>query len=1597
MKARSLWQAVALGLGLIVALLLALAHHIPPTRANPSIYYVREGALGDCLSVTTPCSNVQYAINLAAGFGNEVHVAGGVYTENLLITRSIKLQGGWDISFTVQDPISTPTILDGGGITHNVRIAGAPLAEIAIADLTLRNGNDGIHVWSGTVTVAHTIIQDMAEQGLEIAGGTVLVSATQIMTAQQGVKVDNGIAQATDVHIAHIGGEGLFIEREGVVTFTDSIIEDCLQPGVQIGRGSLWLFHNLIRDIQADGVRVEEGAVSIVSNTVHTTLADGLDVSGAHIVGNLIYDTAERGIYVHVYSDALTMTNNVIHDTGSDGIRAVGDLTVAVQGNTVYSAGGDGIDVRGGVVTIAHNRVSGCADNGVRADAGDGNVDIEANWVLSNGIGVAVHSLVGGVAGSGIFSITNNMIGDHITASIELTGTGAGFVAHNTLVGNGLCDGLVILGPLTATVVNNIVVSHSTGITATAEAVLSVSHTLLWDNSDDPISGTLALSLFPSFVAPARQNYRLRVDSPAIDAGIEVGLTTDVDGDPRPVGGSPDIGADEFRMYDVYLPFIIREPSPPPPLAVPIYNLYADPDDLSWLARDPYRDETIPAVFVYEGRSWDVDIRYRGDTARLMPKKCWKVFFPGSDPFRGQPGISYELNLNADYVDQTLLRSYIGYDLLTRAGVSTPRAGYARLYINDVYYGLFSQVEQIDERFLHQFGIEMHGNLYKPFYGNLYTLDHIKDPDERAWWYNYHYPKKTNRESGMEDMIAFIELINYTSDGQFPETIAQVLDVNGWLNWYAVNILIGNYEMFGKNYYLYHDFSTDRWSILPWDVDLALGHNANPGGGGYAHLLDTEISWDNPIDSGANELNALMSRMMDVPEFRFFHCRRLKELMSDEFSSTEMFPRIDEAYEYIYDAAVADPNRWRPDLQGYPGFEDGPDELKTYITNRIQFLEGEMPGFCPNLEVPLTINEFMAGSGENEGWIEIYNGSSTLTWDLSGMYLTNVLSEPTKWRIPDDALVSPGGVLLVWTDGGESEGSLHTNFTLHPAGGQIGLFDQDVFSNTPISVLTYTAPVTNVSYGRMPDGSENWQFFDAPTPGWLNQGRPPIVIGTIHTPTWPISGSAVAVTTVVTDEGNVTVTLWYRAFAPRALPLDYQPMPMAAGADGHYVGSIPGRADGTWVEYYVEAEDEAGMAAVNRPGWPQGDYRYIVGWQRPPLYLNELMAINSNTLKDEAGETDDWLELYNAGPVDIDLGGMYLSDIIDNSTSYLFPGGTAIPAGGYLTLWADGDGSGGHLNFKLAGEGEYVGLFDSQSNYYAPVDAVYFPPQTKDVSWGRFSDGGDEWHAMDTPTPGKPNRLLPPRFSQVVRTPIWPDAGEGVTVTAVITAGTSIISATLWYSVSGEFQAVPMAGGGLFQSGSIYIAHISPQPAGVLVSYYLEAVDDVGQRTLHPATAPLVTDRYLVGYEPPAVLINEFLADNASVNQDEAGEYDDWVELYNAGAVTATLDGMVLTDDVASLMAAPKWQFPVSTTIPPGEHLLVWCDRDVGQGPLHADFKLNRDGEEIGLFDSAVHGLVPLDWIVFGAQQENVSYGRRPDGADHWEFLDPPTPGAGNE
>ena len=175
-------------------------------------------------------------------------------------------------------------------------------------------------------------------------------------------------------------------------------------------------------------------------------------------------------------------------------------------------------------------------------------------------------------------------------------------------------------------------------------------------------------------------------------------------------------------------------------------------------------------------------------------------------------------------------------------------------------------------------------------------------------------------------------------------------------------------------------------------------------------------------------------------------------------------------------------------------------------------------------------------------------------------------------------------------------------------------------------------------------------------------------------------------------------------------------------------------------------------------------------------------------------------------------------------------------------------------------------------------------------------------------------------------------------------------------------------------------------PADVVLWYQLRHVDTGGQPTVHD---------WLVHVGPPrwsGLVINEFMADNDGVNADEAGEYEDWIELYNGSDVPISLLSLYLTDDLGDPL---QWALP-NATLPAGGFLLVWCDDDEVQGRYHANFKLSAGGEEIGLFDAEGGAVATVDAITFGPQTTDVSLGRFPDGGDEWVFYTQPTPAAPN-
>ena len=219
--------------------------------------------------------------------------------------------------------------------------------------------------------------------------------------------------------------------------------------------------------------------------------------------------------------------------------------------------------------------------------------------------------------------------------------------------------------------------------------------------------------------------------------------------------------------------------------------------------------------------------------------------------------------------------------------------------------------------------------------------------------------------------------------------------------------------------------------------------------------------------------------------------------------------------------------------------------------------------------------------------------------------------------------------------------------------------------------------------------------------------------------------------------------------------------------------------------------------------------------------LNEFAAANESGLADEDAEAEDWIEIYNAGSVAVNLLGWSLTDDGDVPGKWTFPSSVLNP-GAYLVVFASGKdrraptGSNRfHTNFRLNAFGEYLALFNAESprgvvSEFAPE----YPEQRNNHSYGLGA--GDTWVHFATPTPGGLNGT-----SALVGIAPQPhfNIGRGLfDLPFYVTLTTPLEGATLRYTTDGSD---PGLGGGLAYTQPIRVGATTTLRAATFQTGYL--------------------------------------------------------------------------------------------------------------------------------------------------------------------------------
>ncbi len=268
-----------------------------------------------------------------------------------------------------------------------------------------------------------------------------------------------------------------------------------------------------------------------------------------------------------------------------------------------------------------------------------------------------------------------------------------------------------------------------------------------------------------------------------------------------------------------------------------------------------------------------------------------------------------KLNLNNGFKDPSFLREKIALDFYNEHGITAPRCGYAKLYINAMYWGLYTVVEEVDKTFLNGRFNDNDGNLFKGDpQGDLKWID-----NNPASYYSKYELHTNETQNDWSDLVYFIKQAN-SPVNLFYDSLNNVFHATDFLRaWAGTNLFVNldSYIGSGHNYFIYHDSTTNKFRWIIWDVNETFG-NFNMG---MQPSQLTSLAYDyinNPNNRPLAKnmrLNALYHATLGY---------EMCDLVFNGFSITELNAKIDSIANAIRPHVYADNKKFFTNQQ----FED---------------------------------------------------------------------------------------------------------------------------------------------------------------------------------------------------------------------------------------------------------------------------------------------------------------------------------------------------------------------------------------------------------------------------------------------------------------------------------------------------------------------------------------------------------------------------------------------------------------------------------------------------------------------------------------------------
>lgn len=245
-------------------------------------------------------------------------------------------------------------------------------------------------------------------------------------------------------------------------------------------------------------------------------------------------------------------------------------------------------------------------------------------------------------------------------------------------------------------------------------------------------------------------------------------------------------------------------------------------------------------------------IKYRGNSSAGYDKKSYSIKFNKKQAFYKLDS-AYKWKLNAEYIDKTLMRNKLSYDLFRAFSENniSPKIEYALLNVNDTNKGIYALTQRVDASLLQLDKTDTNAIIFKappisnptdshsrkhkgfisysnwnPFYKKF--SDRAKEKLIKQTYYNQRYPN-INEYDKKQEIHTLTNFLFYSSDNEFstPEIFNSFFDLESLIDWHLLLLITNNGDGLVKNFYLYKQNANTPYKICPWDYDHSFGRDGN--------------------------------------------------------------------------------------------------------------------------------------------------------------------------------------------------------------------------------------------------------------------------------------------------------------------------------------------------------------------------------------------------------------------------------------------------------------------------------------------------------------------------------------------------------------------------------------------------------------------------------------------------------------------------------------------------------------------------------------------------------------------------------------------------